>query len=187
MIVPARLVRLLRHAARTAALLAVLPPLALAAPAHAARRVVVDGNDSTALADLYRLTVKNGPVVKVVLRFDDLVRPATRAGQSAGIFIDTDRSRPGPEFGLGGGLNDGTDYQLGRMRRWTWVGDPLRCTYEGEFDWRKDTATYLVSPECLGDYDRIRVGVEASEYVEDEGVSDWLLGEKRFSAWVPRS
>jgi len=170
------------------ALLGVLAPVVVAAPAGAARAVVVDRDDSPALADLLRVKLKNGnQVVRVRLTFDDLVRQATQASQSVGVFFDTERDRPGPEFGLGGGLNYGTDYQLARMRRWTWVGgQPLLCVYDGELDWVKDTATYTVDPECFGDHTRLRVAVEVGEYVREESVSDWLLGEKEFSRWVAR-
>ena len=172
-----------------AALLAVLlAPVVVCAPAGAARAVIVDGDDSPALADLLRIKVKNGnQVVRVRLTFDDLVRQVTRAGQSVGVFLDTERGRPGPEFGLGGGLNYGTDYQLARMRRWTWVGGrPLLCAYDGEIDWGKDTATYTIDAECLGDYTRLRVAVEVGEHDGSKNVSDWLLGEKEFARWVDR-
>lgn len=171
-----------------AALIALLAPLVVTPPAGAARAVVMDGDDSPALADLLRVKVKNGnQVVRVRLTFDDLVRQATQASQSVGVFLDTERGRPGPEFGLGGGLNYGTDYQLARMRRWTWVGGrPLLCAYDGEIDWERDTATYTIDPECLGDYTRLRVAVEAGEYDRSESVSDWLLGEKEFARWVDR-
>lgn len=169
-------------------LLAPVIALGMPAPAGAARAVVVDGDDSPALADLLRVKLKNGnQVVRVRLTFDDLVRQATRASQSVGVFFDTERARPGPEFGLGGGLNYGTDYQLARMRRWTWVGGrPLLCAYDGEFDWVEDTATYTIDPECFGDHTRLRVAVEVGEYVRGESVGDWLLGEKEFSRWVAR-
>lgn len=169
------------------ALLAVLAPLAVAAPAQAAIRVVVDGQDSDARADLLRVKIRNADDRVIVrLRFDDLVRRADRAGQSVGIYFDTDGSRPGPEIGLGSGLNHGADYQLARMRNWAQTGSPVICSYDAELDWAEDTATYAIDQGCFGDYAGIRVAVEAGEYDGDLIVSDWLRGIKVFSPWVRR-
>lgn len=169
------------------ALLTALVAGAVAAPAQAATRVVIDGQDSDARVDLLRVKVRNAEDRVIVrLRFDDLVRRADRAGQSVGIYFDTDGARPGPEIGLGSGLNVGTDYQLVRMRNWAHTDRPVRCDYDAALDWAADTATYVVDPACFGDYARIRVAVEASEYDGDLIVRDWLRGIKVFSPWVAR-
>ena len=183
-----RIARLRRSATGAALLLGLLAPVALFAPADAARAIVEDGDDSRARADLLKVKLKNGTqVIRVRLTFDDLVREAPRASQSVGVFFDSRRDRRGPELGLGGGLNYGTDYQLARMRGWTWVGgEPLECVYDGEIDWEADTATYTIDPECLGNYSRLRVAVEVGEYARKVSLSDWLLDEKAFTRWVAR-
>lgn len=169
------------------ALLVVLAPLTVAAPARAATRVVVDGQDSAARVDLLRVKLRNAEDRVIVrLRFDDLVRHAGRAGQSVGIYFDTDSARPGPETGLGSGLNFGTDYQLARMRDWAQTGASVSCDYSAELDWVEDSATYVLDQACFGDVARIRVAVEASEYDGNLIVSDWLRGIKLFSPWVGR-
>jgi len=169
------------------ALLALLTPAAVAAPAQAVTRVVVDGSDSRARVDLLRVKLRNADDRLLVrLRFDDLVRRSDKAGQSVGIYFDTDGSRPGPEIGLGSGLNYGTDYQLVRMRNWSQSTSRVSCVYDAELDWAADTATYVLEPACFGDYSRVRVAVEASEYDGDVITSDWLREIKAFSPWVRR-
>ena len=164
-----------------------VPLLAVAAPAHAGSSVIVDRDDSPALADLLRVTVHNAHGgVTVRLTFDDLVRKASRASQSVGVYFDTKRLRPGPEFGLGSGLNLGTDYQLARMRNWAQTGSPVVCAYDAEVDWVADTATYVVDQACFGAYDKVRVAVESSEFDGDVVLSDWLRRIKAFSPWVRR-
>lgn len=171
----------------TLALLGVLTPLLLAAPAQAGTRVVVDGRDSQARVDLLRVKVRNADDRVIIrLRFDDLVRRADRAAQSVGIYLDTDGSRPGPEIGLGSGLNAGTDYLLATMRDWARTDHEVICDYNADLDWVEDTATYVIDQACFGDYTRIRVAVEASEYDGDLILSDWLRGIKMFSPWVAR-
>jgi len=73
---------------------------------------------------------------EVVVRttFTDL-----RRNSAAGlrINIDTDSSRPGPEFALVSVLGDGTDYQLLRM---TDHHDPSHPVTDWMLGWRRFTA-----------------------------------------------
>ena len=118
--------RIFRLAASAALALALVGPIG--APAHAEVYGIDDGADAAgSLSDIIALSARHGTGRLVVkTRFVDLRRDSEAA---MSIFVDTDRLRRGPEYVLGTGLADGTDYQLSRARRWQPVGAPLDCSY----------------------------------------------------------
>ena len=101
-----------RRVLASAAGLALAAGVAVAAPAAAATGTFSDAaGDVDHGVDVRSVEVVNEKNVRVVVRHDDLVR-SFRSGASMTVFLDTDRSEPGPEYGLAGALFVGGDYGL---------------------------------------------------------------------------
>lgn len=176
---------------RTTAVAALVCALvATAAPAMAERIGVADPADATAsLSDIRRATLAHGlERVFVKVRYADL-RPAIRGGgTSVEIFLETNSFRRGPEFRLGAGLHQGTDYQLTRMRGWKSVGSPMTCQHAFALDYAKDVSKFEVARSCIGTPDAVRVAVKMTDrYDASHPVRDWLVGQREFTAKVESS
>lgn len=159
-----------------------------AGPAQAETAVAHDGRDTTMKADILRVRVAHGDRIRVKATFDNLVKQPRRMSQGATLYLDLDASKPGPELGLSMGLNDGTDYLLGRMRHWRPVGDPVACHYRMKLDWVRDTATVTVGADCLGGaHPTVRVALRSAESVNGKTSRDWLLGRRELTPPITRS
>ncbi len=161
--------------------------LAIAGPARAESTVVRDGADATAsLTDIRKVRVNHRAQDLVVkMRFTDL-RPKSEAGSSSiAIFLDINKQRKGPEFGVLSGLQNGTDYSLLRMKKWKPVGDPLTCPHELDLQFAKDRLVLKVSRDCLREVPRVRVGAKMTdEYDGSHPVVDWLEGPRNWTTWL---
>ena len=142
-------------------------------------------NDAPGVIDVRAVKVRNFKKVVVEARYENLVD-----GRSEGwsVYFDTNKRRVGPEFGAGGGLSRGTDWNIVRMRRWKVVGDgPLSCPIDMSVDYQEDTSTFQVSRRCLDRPGRVRVAVVGSKSRRDGSqVRDWAPRFHRFYGWVAR-
>lgn len=156
----------------------------LAPPAQAEYYSVGDPDDASAsMTDIYSLNARHGnAVVAATVSFADLRRDSA-AGLS--VYVDTDRTRRGPEYVLNSGLGDGTDYVLTRARRWKGVGEPVECDYEARVKWGKERFRAVLSRECLGDPARVRVSTRMLDNpTGDRPVVDWAPARRRWSLWL---
>lgn len=146
-------------------------------------------------ADIHRVRVVNDEQVRVKVVHQDLVR-SYKSGSSLSVFIDTDRSRRGPEFLFLGGTFEGADYALVRAKGWKAASDrqvPLHGgSYVMRLDYAKDTALVRIDRVVLGNPGAIRVEVKTGgELVPTEeapattGV-DWLGKRRDFTPWLKR-
>jgi hypothetical protein len=157
------------------------------APAFAERTAVKDPADATAsLTDIRKVVADHGPKrVLVKVRFTDLQPTSDGGPSSIGIFLDTDGTRRGPEFMLGSGLQQGTDYQLVRMRKWKLVGEALSCAHKVALDYEADVLRFRASRPCLDDPEQVRVAVKMTDlYDASHPVVDWLKGRREFTGWL---
>lgn len=157
-----------------------------AAPATAATRDVTDKvGDVAAGVDITKVRIVHGDRVRVKTWHRNLTR---QGSQGASVYLDFDTSRPGPELGLFGGLNAGTDYGLSRVRDWKQVGDQLTCWHDLDVDYAADTSLVRIGRGCLGNANRVRVAVKVGQYKASSGteVRDWLVSRRHLTAWVPR-
>jgi hypothetical protein len=134
--------------------------------------------------DLWSAKVTNNKRVRVTLQHDNLVRDF-RSGASVSLYLDTDADHKGPEFVLGGGLYEGSDYQLSRTNGWKAVGEPLSCRHSLSLDFAADRAYTWFGRKCLGSPTDVRVAVKvAGEKKNGTIVTDWLGSRRHFTAWV---
>ncbi|HWM75857.1 MAG TPA: hypothetical protein VNQ53_19060 [Nocardioides sp.] len=169
---------------RAASILAVagltLALLGLAAPANAERYSVDDPADASAsLNDIYGLTVRHGEQrVRFTIRVDDL-RRSSSAG--ATLFLDTNPADKGPEYALGTGLSDGTDYALTKVEGWRGIGgQPLHCNYTLHLRYKADVVNGWISRGCLGKPDTVRAAVKMVDtHDASHKVTDWAPAKKK--------
>jgi hypothetical protein len=134
--------------------------------------------------DLWRVTVTNEKRVRVDLKHDNLVRDF-RKGGGLSLFLDTDPTQAGPEFVLGAGLFEGSDYQLSRTDGWKPVGEPLSCRHQLSLDYAADVTHTWFGRRCLGNPTSVRVAVKvAGERPSGRIVKDWLTSWHAFTPWV---
>ena len=151
-------------------------------PSHADTARFSDRRDDLrAGADLHEVVVRNEK--RLTLRFK---HQNLRAGYYASVtaYIDTTKRRPGPEYGIGGGIGGDSDWQIWRMRRWEIVGNgPLNCPTDLDVNYREDTSKFVIARRCLDGAGRVRVSVVAAD---DDGDKDWAPKYHRFYSWVRR-
>jgi hypothetical protein len=177
----------LRTRAAVAVAAALTTATGVAAPALAAQMSSKDPADATAsLNDLRRLTVDHGTErVRGTVAVTDLRRSTDGGPASIQIFLDTDAARRGPEFRLASGLQEGTDYQLTRMRHWKPVSGPLGCAHHLTLDFADDVVRFRVGRACLDTPDRVRVAVKmVDEYDGSHPVVDWFGGRRHLTRWL---
>lgn len=163
--------------------------------ASAETRVFLDDKgDLDHGADIKRVRVVNDEQVRVKVVHRDLVR-SYESGSSLEVFLDTDRSRKGPEYVFQGGTFEGADYGLLRAKGWKAANRqavPMQCGYIMRLDYAKDIALVRIDRECLGDPGRIRVEVKTGgELVPEDSEPattdvDWLGKPRQFTPWVKR-
>lgn len=166
-----------------------LPALA-AGPAGAAEATYDDPADVTeSRTDIRTVSIVHTPAkVRVVVGFTDLRRRSEGAGAGLTIFLDTTKDRRGAEFGLTTGLQDGTDYQLLRIRRGDPVGDPLTCSHRVRLGFAAERLSFDASRSCLGDPARVRIGVKMRDDSDpSHPVVDWLGEPRSWTRWVRSS
>jgi hypothetical protein len=151
-------------------------------PSHADQERFFDGRRDLRVggADLHQVVVRHERRVVLTFRHQDL-----RAGYYASVtaYIDTTKRRPGPEYGIGGGIGGGSDWQLWRMRQWRSVSGPINCPTELNVDYRNDISQFVIPRRCIRWPGRVRVSVVASD---DDGGRDWAPKFHRFYSWVRR-
>lgn len=168
--------------AATTALAAVLVTMA---PAHAESTVINDGADATAsLTDIRKVRIDHGQDELVVrVNFTDL-RKKAEAGLN--IYMDKNPDRPGPEFTLGTALFSGSDYSLGRVKKWKYAGDaPITCSYDLNLKWKRDVVIFTADRGCFGDPDELRIAIRMVDLADgSHPVRDWMIGRREFSSWL---
>ncbi|MGZ5398661.1 MAG: hypothetical protein ACXWDM_01525 [Nocardioides sp.] len=146
--------------------------------------VVNDGADATAsLTDIRRVRVDHGDQqLKVRVNFPDLRK---RANAGLIIFVDKNRQRRGPEFGLATPLFSGSDYALLRMRRWSFSGVRVNCDYNVALKWKRDVLVFTADRGCFGEPDELRVGMRMRDDADaSHPVTDWLIDRRKFTTWL---
>ncbi len=155
--------------------------------AVAATTTIDDGADATAsLHDVLTTTIKHRSE-RVVVRttYTDLRRHSDAGPAGTTIHLDTVPERKGPEFALTTGLQDGTDYQLVKVRRWKLTTTQVDCAHDLRIRWKRDVTRLRVDRACIGDPEQVRVSQKmVDQYDGSHPVIDWAPGRKRFSAWV---
>ncbi|MBJ7358337.1 hypothetical protein [Nocardioides sp.] len=152
-------------------------------PASAERLGLEDPADvgGASLSDILAVTAIHAPK-KVVVRVDFAeLEPTSDGGPSSlSVFVDTDPGAKGPEFRVGAGLQEGTDYQLVRMAAWKPVGEPLTCSHAVRIDFDANRVRARISRDCLGNPATVRVGAKMTDlYDGSHPVVDWL-GKRRY-------
>ncbi len=152
-----------------------------AAPADAEYYSTSDPADAKAsLTDVRAVRAKHGQANMVVrVRFRDLTRSSS-AGLS--IYLDTDRSRSGPEYVLSSGLGDGTDYVLTEANGWQGSDRRVDCDYEAKLWWGvKNAFRVRMDRACLDEPSTVRVSVKMVDPAASRTVVDWSPGTRRWS------
>jgi hypothetical protein len=155
--------------------------IGFAAPANAERYSVDDPADAAAsLNDIYGLTVAHGEQrVRFSIRLDDL-RRVSSAG--ATLFLDTNPLDKGPEYALGVGLADGTDYALSEVEGWRGISaEPLHCKYTLHLRYKADVVNGWISRGCLDKPATVRAAVKmVDNYDASHVITDWAPAKKKF-------
>ena len=151
-----------------------------AAPAVADAQTFKDGKTTEGPMDIHRVSVVNEKRFQVRIKVDNLQR---KHGRSAAVWIDTDPDRKGPEFFIGSGLYD-SDWQISRTDGWKVTSGPLSCPVDQRLRYADDVISWTTGPQCLGEYDEVRVSAEAAG--EDEESRDYSPGRHQWHPWVDR-
>ena len=186
-----------RHVATVAAV-AALGLAGMAGPALAASDGFRDARgDMSQGADIHKVRVTNGEKqlrINVVHR--DLVR-SWRSGSSVAVYIDTDRTRTGPEYAFVGGTFEGADYALVRADGFAMKNSrqvPLNGgSYRMTLDYVDDVARISIDQVVLKNPSKVRVEVKTGAELLPEGSTgegnnevDWLGTPEAFTPWVAR-
>ncbi len=160
------------------ALLAVAP-----APASADRLGLDDPADvgGASLSDILAVSANHGArKVNVRVEFAELEPDSDAGPASLSIFLDTDPATKGPDFRIGTGLQEGTDFQLVRMKNWKAIGGALACQHDVRLNFDGNRVRARVDRACLGNPDTVRIGVKMTDlYDGSHPVVDWL-GKRRY-------
>ncbi len=161
--------------------------LGLAPAAHAETVGITDPADASGSLNDIRQVTAGHQAKRLVVRVGvtDLKATSDAGPASMALFVDTDASKPGPEFRLGTGLYAGTDYQLVRMKDWKAQGGPLSCAHQVDLERTKDLVRFKIRRGCLGSPDELRVGVKmVDNYDSSHPITDWLKGPRKFTRWL---
>ncbi len=159
----------------------------LATPAQAQQARYADPADASgSLSDIRAVSVDHGPAQLVVkVAFTDLRRRSTGGPAGLNIGIDTRPGVPGAEFRLGTGLQEGTDYQLMRVRNGRVVGEPLSCGHRVRLDFAANRLTFVAARACLGSPARVRIAVKMrDEWDASHPITDWLGARGSWTGWL---
>lgn len=179
------------------ALLAVAATAGLATPLFAVGPASADSIRQTDPADAsgslndirdVRLDYANQKV-KVKVKVADLRRRSEAGPAGMTIHFDTNRGKAGPEYSLGTGLQDGTDYALVRSKGWSASGSSLvSCNQYGlRLDYARDWVVFWAKPACLGNPKALRVSVfMRDDYDGSHPIRDWAPAFHKWSKPVTR-
>lgn len=145
-----------------------------------------DPGDVAHGVDIQSVTVVNEKNVRIVVRHANL-RRSYKSGASGTVYLDTDRTRNGPEFAFVGGFFEGTDYALARTDGWRLRerAVPLTCSYEMRLDYAEDITRIRISRACLDHPGKVRVAMKAAgEQADGDIVRDWLGSRRELTTWV---
>jgi hypothetical protein len=162
--------------------------LAGATPASAETVTVADPADTRpSPTDIRRVTVDHDLTRLVVLvDFTNLRRNTPGGGTGLTIRLDTRADRPGSEFVLTTGLQEGTDYQLMRVRKGKVVGEPLTCSHRVRLGYAADRLRFRVGRDCIGMPAQVRVAPRMQDRIDpSHPLSDVL--SPRWTRWVASS
>jgi hypothetical protein len=166
------------------ALAALVAATVVAGPAHAAKKRYADPADATAsLTDIRSVLVDHraGQLV-VKIRFTDLRRRSTGGPSGLTMLIDTRSDRAGAEFRLTTGLQEGTDFQLMKVRGGRVVGEPLTCAHRLRLDFAGDRMVFGASRSCLQSPSGVRIGIKMrDDFDASHPVVDWLGAPRSFT------
>ena len=126
--------------------------------------------------DIHRVSVVNEKRLQVRIKVENLQR---KFGRGAGVHLDTDQQRQGPEFVIGSGLYD---WQITRTDGWKAVGDPLSCPVDQKLRYDDDVISWTTGPTCLGKYEEVRVSAQTGT----EDVRDFRPAKHEWHTWVDR-
>jgi hypothetical protein len=177
----------MRYIARTgfiAAATAALTATLLAAPAHAEVTRVDDGADASgSLTDIRVVRAQHTDErVIVKVNFPDLRK---KANAGLNIFIDKNDAKEGPEFVLIAPLFSGSDYALFRMTDWQLVGEPLVCSFDMTYRWRRDFVVFDARRGCFNQPAQVRIGLRMRDLADaSHPITDWLKGRREFTRWL---
>lgn len=153
--------------------------------AHAESSVVNDGADATAsLTDIRKVRIDHGAdELTVRVNFPDLRK---KANAGLNIYVDKNPDRRGPEFTLGTALFSGSDYSLGRAKKWKFAGDaPIECSYDVDLKWKRDVLVFTADRGCFGNPDELRIAMRMVDLADgSHPVRDWMIGRREFSSWL---
>lgn len=137
-------------------------------------------------ADIHRVKVVNEKAVRISVRHADLVR-SYESGAGIKVYLDTDRTSPGPEFVFMGGIFEGADYALQDAEGWTATGVvPLQRPYIMRLSYAKDVTRIRLSRKALGFPQEVRVTVKTGGELDGHQVTDWWKGTRALTPWVER-
>jgi len=148
-------------------------------------------------ADIRKVRVVNGDeTLRINVRHRDLVR-SFRSGSSIAVYIDTDRTRTGPEYVFLGATFEGGDYALLPAEGFKAKGNrqvPLNGgSYIMKIDYVEDVARIAIDQVVLEDPAKVRVEVKTGAELLPEGSTtpgqnevDWLGEPRRFTPWVAK-
>lgn len=167
---------------------ATLASLALTIPAAYAGTVVVeDGADATGSPhDIVAMKVKHKQDRLVVrTTHTDLRKHSDGGGSGTTIYIDSNKSRKGPELALTSGLESGTDYALVKVKKWKLTDRRVDCDYRFRINWAKDFTKLRLDRACFKSASTVRVSQKmVDSWDGSHPVTDWAPGKRAFSPWV---
>lgn len=160
---------------------------ATAGPTYAATTVVDDGADTPGMSADIRKVKVNHKLDRLVVRstYRDLRKVTDGEVSSTAIFIDSKKKRKGPELALVSGLQDGTDYQLVRVKDWKLTGKEVACGYSFKIRWAKNLTRLKLDRECFGKRASVRISQQTAEESRRTGRTvDWAPAKRAYSPWV---
>lgn len=157
-------------------------------PASADGIGVTDPRDLNHGVDLRAVVVDHGAANVVVTTIHKNLRRSFKSGSAGAVFLDTDPSKPGPEYVFAGGYFVGTDYQLLHTdgfsyKKW---GEPVEGSYRMRVDYAKEHVRMRISRAAIGSPEQVRVAVRVAgtrSDGSDTGI-DWLGKPRSFTEWV---
>jgi hypothetical protein len=148
-------------------------------------------------ADIRKVRVMNGEeALRINVRHRDLVK-SFRSGSSIAVYIDTDRTRSGPEYVFQGATFEGGDYALLPAKGFKADGNRQVPLHGGSYimrhDYTEDVARIAIDRAVLENPGKVRVEVKTGAELLPEGSTspgenevDWLGTPESFTPWVAK-
>ncbi|MDO9377526.1 MAG: hypothetical protein Q7T56_01655 [Nocardioidaceae bacterium] len=183
----------LRRASSLLSLLLSTALVAVGSPASAATKTFVDAKgDAPFDVDIRKVKVVHGKkAVRIVVRVQDLVLDEFGLAPESSVFIDTKKSKRGPEYMVGTGGYHAYFFAVKNWKLLSFPDDPygdITCGWKLAESESADLLTYQVPRSCLGNPSRIRVSVVIRSYDQDGNTvsSDKSPAYRKFHGWVRR-